>query len=138
MNICFFFVQLVESGMLHLYTTHNIDWMKIWIEWCIVYFGRLSWEWLATMVKKYHTMQSPSLFKRNLISIWLKRSTGKHINQTLLLVSFHYIDVSSMFFNSRYLLSLCMYNNLQCILTCQSCWIWNTTRLCGAMVINFI
>jgi len=37
---------------LHLYIANNLDWMKLWIEQCEQHHGRLSWEGVATLIKR--------------------------------------------------------------------------------------
>ena len=46
---------------LHLYIANNLDWMKLWIEQCEQHHGRLSWEWVATLIKIAHRNEDHNL-----------------------------------------------------------------------------
>ena len=46
---------------LHLYIANNLDWMKLWIEKCEEHDGRLSWEGVATLIKRAHHNEDHNL-----------------------------------------------------------------------------
>ena len=37
-----------------MHIVNNLEWMKVWIERCIHRAGRLSWEGVATLIKRAH------------------------------------------------------------------------------------
>jgi hypothetical protein len=51
---------------LHLYIANNLDWMKLWIEQCEQNDGRLSWEVVATLIKRAHHNEDHNLMQREI------------------------------------------------------------------------
>jgi hypothetical protein len=57
----------LEWDALHLYIKNNLDWMKVWIDrQNIQCNGRLSWEWVATLLKEAHCNQDTNLTQREI------------------------------------------------------------------------
>ena len=48
------------------YIAKNLDWMKLWIEQCEQHHGRLSWEGVATLIKRAHRNEDHNLTQREI------------------------------------------------------------------------
>jgi hypothetical protein len=53
-NLHFFIAAGRVWDALHLYIANNLYWMKLLMEQCEQYDGRLSWEGVATLIKRAH------------------------------------------------------------------------------------
>jgi hypothetical protein len=62
----FFIVAGRVWDALHLYIVNNLDWMKLWIEQCEQHEGRLSWEWVITLIKRAHRNEDRNLTQREI------------------------------------------------------------------------
>ena len=65
-NLYFFIAAGRVWDALHLYIANNLDWMKLWIEKCEEHDGRLSWEGVATLIKRAHRNEDNNLTQREI------------------------------------------------------------------------
>ena len=68
MNFNFYCHQAVgrEWDEIHLYTTNNLDWMKVWIKRCEQYGHGISWEGVASLVKATHRNGDTNITQREI------------------------------------------------------------------------
>ena len=72
MHLCFIFNgychQTVgqEWDAIHLYIANNLDWMKVWIEWCKQSGHGISWEGVASLVKSAQHNGYTNLIEREI------------------------------------------------------------------------
>jgi hypothetical protein len=52
---------------LHLYIANNLYWMKLLMEQCEQYDGRLSWEGVATLIKRAHRNEDHNITQTKII-----------------------------------------------------------------------
>ena len=55
-----------EWDAIHLYTTNNLEWIKVWIERCKQSSHGISWEGVASLVKEAHRNGDRNITEREI------------------------------------------------------------------------
>ena len=68
LNFNFYCHQAVgrDWDAIHLYIANNLDWMKVWIEWCKQLGHGISWEGVASLLKAKHRNGDTNLTQREI------------------------------------------------------------------------